>query len=93
MDDRKHAGSVYRAGSGGAPVSDGRGGGGGSGQHYMAGGGRSGGRDSRRPRERDGRDQRMRSNRGRVSESKNRVAVDLNRKVCPSCLNLSYHRL
>ena len=74
MDDRKHSGSVYRAGSGGVPVSDGRGGGGGSGQRYMGssggggggGGGRNGGRDSRRPREREGRDQRMRGGRGRV---------------------------
>ena len=68
MDDRKHSGSVYRTSSGGVPVSDGRGG---SGQRYMGssgGGGRSGGRDSRRPREREGREQRMRSNRGRVRE-------------------------
>ena len=70
MDGRKHS-APYRPDSRGAPVSDGRGGGGvgggggGGGQRYMAGG-RNGVRGDRRPKERDGRDQRMRGGRGRV---------------------------
>lgn len=64
MDERKHSSGAYRASSGGAPLSDGRSGGSGSSQRYMSG--RNGGRG--RPKERDGRDQRMRSGRGgRVS--------------------------
>ena len=63
MDERKHhSGGAYRANSGGIPV----GGSGGGGQRYV--GGRNGGRgDHRRPKEREGRDQRPRNNRGRVS--------------------------
>ncbi len=63
MDGRKHS-VPFRQNSGGTPVSDSRGGGG---QRYMAGGGRNGVRGDRRPKERDGRDQRMRGGgRGRV---------------------------
>ena len=62
MDERKHSTGSYRTGSGGAPVNDGRGGGGS--QRYMSGRGNGGRGDHRRPRERDGREQRMRSGRG-----------------------------
>lgn len=65
MDERKHHSSgAYRANSGGATVGDSRGGGG---QRYV--GGRNGGRggDHRKPKERDGREQRARNTRGRVS--------------------------
>lgn len=63
MDDRKHHTSgAYRANSGGAPVSDGRGGGQ---QRYV--GGRNGGRGDRsKPKEREGREQRAKNSRGRV---------------------------
>ena len=61
MNDHKHSSSNYRSGSGGTPAGDGRGG-----QRYM--GGRNGGRGDRRPKERDGRDQRMRGGRGRVKK-------------------------
>ena len=74
MDGRKQAPGYRPTGSGGAPVSDTRGGGGPGGtgggtvgQRYMAGGGRNGVRGDRRLKDRDGRDnQRMRSGRGRV---------------------------
>ena len=65
MDDRKHSSSSYRPGTGGIPINDSRGGGGGTG-HRSLGGGRNSARGDRRLKERDGRDQRMRSGRGRV---------------------------
>lgn len=63
MDSRQTS-VPYRQNSGGTPVNDTRGGAGG--QRYLTGGGRNGVRGERRPRERDGRDQRMRGGRGRV---------------------------
>lgn len=75
MDERKHhSGGAYRANSGGAPISDGRG------QRYM--GGRNGGRgDHRRPKERDGREQRPRNTRGRVSVLN--AGVDRDKSLAP----------
>ena len=63
MDSRKHSSSAYRQGSGGTPVGDSRGGGVGP---RSVGGGRNIVRGDRRIKERDGRDQRIRSGRGRV---------------------------